>query len=350
MTRPPAIATDSHDRADLIGGGPTGVDPVDGGPINGGLIDGGLIDGGAIPGLPGVAAFRFGLPDPVPVPVVLSAPHGGRAYPGEVLAGLRPPGQVLLRLEDRLIDRVAAAVADQTGAPLIVAQAPRAMIDLNRALDDIDWDMIADRPQSARRGAGEAGAGWSGHRARGGLGLVPRRLPGVGDLWRGRLSHDALQRRMAWIHRPYHDQVAALVDHVRRQWGAALLLDLHSMPPLPGGGGAAAQFVIGDRFGTACDGEVVASIFAHLAAERRLAAHNRPYAGGYVLDRHARRSAGIHAVQIEIDRSCYLDSAMTEAGPGFDSVVAVMAGMVRRLAADVAALGRDRLRWRAAAE
>ena len=146
------------------------------------------------------------------------------------------------------------------------------------------------------------------------------------------------------------EAVEALVERVQRQWGAALLIDLHSMPPLPTNGGPAAQFVIGDRFGTACDGELVASLFSHLAGARRLVAHNRPYAGGFVLDRHARRSSGIHAVQIEIDRTAYLDSAMAEPGPGFDSVVALLVAMVRQLADDVAALGRDRLRWRAAAE
>ena len=172
----------------------------------------------------------------------------------------------------------------------------------------------------------------------------------MGELWKGRLDYAELERRIAVIHQPYHAAVEALVERVAAQWGAVLLIDLHSMPPLQTIGGAAAQFVIGDRFGTACDGELVASLFSHLAAARRLVAHNRPYAGGFVLDRHARRSSGIHAVQIEIDRTAYLDSAMAERGPGFDSVVALLVAMVRQLADDVAALGRDRLRWRAAAE
>lgn len=313
--------------------------------------------GGVIPGLPGVAAFRGAAPDPASIPVVLAAPHGGRCYPSAVLSALRAPDHVLLRLEDRLVDRLAEAVAQETGAPFIVAQAPRAMIDLNRAVEDLDWEMLANAPRahdhrsaSHRTGSGPSHNAHSGHRARSGLGLVPRRLPGVGELWRGRLDYAELQRRIDLIHRPYHAAVEALVERVQQQWGAVLLIDLHSMPPLPTNGGAAAQFVIGDRFGTACDGELVASLFSHLAAARRLVAHNRPYAGGFVLDRHARRSSGIHAVQIEIDRTAYLDSAMAEPGPGFDSVVALLVAMVRQLADDVAALGRDRLRWRAAAE
>ncbi len=305
------------------------------------------VHGGLVPGLPGAAAYRTLACDPASIPVVLGAPHGGRSYPHQVLSALRVPDHVLLRLEDRLVDRLAEAVAHETGASLIVAEAPRAMIDLNRAVDDVDWEMLADAP---RPSPGRSLHATSGHRARSGLGLVPRRLPGVGELWKGRLAYADLAERIAAIHQPYHAALDRMVGNVRDQWGAVLLIDLHSMPPLPGNGAAPAQFVIGDRFGTACDGELVASIFTHLATQRRPVAHNRPYAGGFVLDRHARRSAGVHAVQIEIDRSIYLDSGLAEPGAGFDSVVELLVGMVRRLAVDVAALGRDRLRWRSAAE
>lgn len=320
---------------------------TDPGDLSGDSQDSAAVRGGAIPGLPGACAFRGRACDPASIPVVLAAPHGGRRYPGTVLGSLRVPETVLLRLEDRLVDRLAEAVARETGAPFLVAEAPRAMIDLNRAVEDLDWDMLANAPRPApHRPHGTPSH--AAHRARSGLGLVPRRLPGLGELWKGRLDYADLGQRIGLIHQPYHATLAGLVEHVQQQWGAVLLIDLHSMPPLPGS--AAAQIVIGDRFGTSCDGELVGALFAFLAAQRRPVAHNRPYAGGFVLDRHSRRNAGIHAVQIEIDRTAYLDPAMAEPGPGFDAMVALLVGMVRQVAGDVAALGRDRLRWRAAAE
>lgn len=71
-----------------------------------------------------------------------------------------------------------------------------------------------------------------------------------------------------------------------------------------------------------------------------------------MLERHARRKEGIHCIQIEIDRRCYLDARFSEPGPGMDETIALLVGMVQRLAGDVAELGRDRQRerWRAAAE
>ena len=94
---------------------------------------------------------------------------------------------------------------------------------------------------------------------------------------------------------------------------------------------------------------LMASCFAFMAEARRLAAHNRPYAGGYVLERHADPAGGIHALQLEIDRTSYLDSRMAEPGPGFDDMVRMLAGLVRRLAIAVADLGR-RGEWASAAE
>jgi N-formylglutamate amidohydrolase len=210
------------------------------------------------------------------------------------------------------------------------------MIDLNRAPDDVDWDMIAGVPKAAR--PAEAAS----PRARSGLGLIPRRLPLLGDLWRRRQEVDELNARIDGIHTPYHAQLETMLTTLRDRWGAALLIDLHSMPPLVSRAGQpAAEFVIGDRFGASCHGSLVAAAFSQLGQAQRLAAHNRPYAGGYVLERHAKPAGGIHAMQIEIDRSAYLDAQMAEPGPGFTDVAAVLVQMVERLAGVVAELANE---------
>jgi N-formylglutamate amidohydrolase len=172
-------------------------------------------------------------------------------------------------------------------------------------------------------------------------------------LWRRRHEEHDLKARIAGIHQPYHAQLANSLEALRDRWGVALLIDLHSMPPLATRPGQpAAEFVIGDRFGGSCHGSLVAASFQHLAAADRLAAHNRPYAGGYVLERHGRPGTGVHAMQVEVDRSCYLDSNLREIGPGFDDVVTVLSDMVRRLASVVAELapGQGDRNWPLAAE
>lgn len=327
------------------------MEPSDRAPADSPALDWRVQEGGRIPGAPGVPAFVLRQEVSLPVPVVVAVPHAGRHYPADLLAMLRQPGQASQRLEDRLVDLVGQEVARRTGATLLIAQAPRAMIDLNRAPDDIDREMIApdallpDFPPTWR---GPMGA----RRAQGGLGLIPRRLPGLGELWRQRLPAAQAQARIADVHEPYHALLGDVLAQAAQRWGAALLIDLHSMPPLParGDGELAPTYVVGDRFGAACSARLTGAAFAHLNGLGALAAHNRPYAGGYGLERHARRESGIHALQIEIDRSAYLDAALLEPGEGMEGVIEVITGLVRCLAGEVAALGQTAQRWPRAAE
>jgi N-formylglutamate amidohydrolase len=289
-----------------------------------------------MPGAAGECAYTLFRREPSPIPVLLAVPHAGRTYPPALLAQMRDASGAGLKLEDRYVDLLGRAVARETGAGLLLAQAPRAMIDLNRASEEMDWDMLAD-------GGGEEPREslHTARRARGGLGLVPRRLPGLGEIWKRRLTRAELDARLYGVHAPYHAALAGELKALKARWGAALLVDLHSMPPLgpKRGAHASADIVVGDRFGSSCDGALCAAAFDHVAAAGRRAAHNRPYAGGYVLDRHAAPARGIHGLQIEICRAAYLDEGLQEPGPGFGAVVDLLVGLVRRLASEFGALG-----------
>src|SRR3954470_24486990 len=94
-------------------------------------------------------------------PVVLSVPHAGRAYSDALLAAARLPRRKLETLEDRLVDRLVwRAVA--AGAAAIIADAPRAEIDLNRDERELDPALVVPRPREA--------AWFQLARTRGGLG------------------------------------------------------------------------------------------------------------------------------------------------------------------------------------
>lgn len=306
---------------------------------HGSAIQRSAVSGGAVPGLDEAPAFTLTTPPRLRLPVLVAVPHAGRAYPKAVTARMRDATLAQLRLEDRHADRLGVAIARETGAALLVAHAPRALLDLNRAADDIDWDMIeGGKPEDAP--STEPGQR-SNARARSGLGLVPRRLPGSGEIWRGRLAPAELAARIEGIHRAYHEALAAELERIRAEWGAALLIDLHSMPPLRAGEGEvrAPVVVLGDRFGASCHNALIARALAHLEVRGIPAAQNRPYSGGYVLDRHGAPQEGVHAVQIEVCRATYLDRNLAEPGAGLPAIAAMLAGLVRELGAEAALLG-----------
>ena len=82
--------------------------------------------------------------------------------------------------------------------------------------------------------------------------------------------------------------VDLVAEAVSRETGAALLIDLHSMPPLgPKRGHDAPNRSPTTKSGAAsCDASLSAAAFDHFSIAGGRVAHNRPYAGGYVLDRH----------------------------------------------------------------
>lgn len=250
------------------------------------------------------------------LPVLLSIPHSGRDYPPALVDLARGGAAALHSLEDPLVDRLAwRALAMGCGA--VVAQAPRAAVDCNRAEDELDPSIISGVP----RGPMSA-------RARGGLGVIPARTQAHGSLWRAQISLGDLERRLREAHRPFHQAVADALAGLVERFGCALLLDCHSMPPPAAG---IAQVVIGDRHG-----RTASHWLSHeaLAITRRCgfsAGLNDPFAGGHIIARHGRPGHGVHGLQIEIDRACYLDPALRSPGAGFDRA----AGLLERLAVEL---------------
>lgn len=253
-------------------------------------------------------------------PLCISVPHAGRDYPDDIAPTLAMPLARARGLEDRHVDTI-VRVATACGYPTIIARTPRLLIDLNRAETDFEPATI--------HGGMLAGARPS-HRARGGLGLIPDRLPGAGALWRQRPSIAALTDRIATVHRPYHAHVAKMIDAARRRFGNAVLVDLHSMPPLAGP--MAPEVVIGDRHGMSAAPHIVAAARAILVDRGLRVGLNTPYAGGYVLERHGRPRAHVHAIQIEVDRRLYLDSMLDLPGDGMNRIAQIVADLADALA------------------
>lgn len=239
------------------------------------------------------------------LPVLLSVPHSGREYPDWLIAMSAGGKSTLTLLEDPLVDRLVWR-ALQRGCGAVIARAPRAAVDCNRAEDEVDPSVV----DGARRGRVSA-------RARGGLGIVPARTQQHGYLWRRAISPRQLDERLSQAHRPYHEAIEAQLAALVARFGCALLLDCHSMPPPPEG---VPPIVFGDCRGQTCDAWISADAMTITQRCGFEAGLNDPFAGGHVIQRHANTSGGVHALQIEIDRSCYLEGRLQKPGKGFDGV------------------------------
>lgn len=247
------------------------------------------------------------------LPVLLSIPHSGRDYPDWLIAMAVGGRQVLASLEDPLVDRLAwRAIGHGIGA--IVARAPRAAVDCNRAESEVDPAVVRNAPIAPLSA-----------RARGGLGVVPARTLRHGYLWRRPIDQAELDDRLDAAHRPFHQAIDAAVATLLDRFGEIVLIDCHSMPPPQAG---IPPVVIGDRRRRSADGWVGREAI-RIAENAGFAARlNHPFSGGHVVERHGAPMRGVHAIQVEIDRACYLDAALAQPGPGFDRA----ARLIERLA------------------
>src|SRR5258708_28685427 len=95
------------------------------------------------------------------------------------------------------------------------------------------------------------------------------------------------------------------------------------------------DIVLGDRYGLAASPLVTRA--AEIAFEKQGFSHarNAPYAGGYTTLLHGRRDRDVHALQVEINRTLYLEEDRILRGPHFEKVHArVTAALTEFLAID----------------
>ncbi|MGD9511773.1 MAG: N-formylglutamate amidohydrolase [Geminicoccaceae bacterium] len=271
-------------------------------------------------------------PSARPLPLVLSSPHSGRCYPAELVAQSRLSRDQLRVLDDGPVDALLAR-ACACGATMIAATYPRAMVDLNRDQLEQDPDTLAD-PDAI-----------SGLRAtlkaRAGLGVVPTRLLGEA-IYARKLAAAELRQRIERAYRPYHDLLAGLAAEQRRRFGAALVLDCHSMPTLPPmtRGEAPIDVALGDRFGRSCHPRLVEVAERALAGAGLRVARNRPYAGGHITERHGRPGRGSHALQLEFRRSLFMDEHSHVPHDGLVALQDLLRELVEALGAALLALPR----------
>ncbi|MDR6869153.1 N-formylglutamate amidohydrolase [Bosea sp. BE125] len=244
------------------------------------------------------------------VPVVVDVPHAGRRYPKAFVEGARLPLRSLRRSEDAYIDLLfAQAVA--LGAPLLVAEFPRAFLDVNREPYELDPRMFDGRLP--------AFANTRSMRVAGGLGTIPRIVGDAHEIYFGRIPVEEGLARIDALYRPYHAGLRSLIQRTHGAFGTCILVDAHSMPSsgLDRDGLAKADVILGDRFGTSASGYIV-----DIAEEafRRLGlsvTRNRPYAGGFITEHYGAPTSGVHALQIEINRALYMNEATLEPHVGF---------------------------------
>ncbi|MBS0222790.1 MAG: N-formylglutamate amidohydrolase [Proteobacteria bacterium] len=267
------------------------------------------------------------LPARQALPVVVASPHSGDLYPADFLKAAAVPLAALRRAEDAFVDELFAG-APALGIPLLAARFPRSYVDANREPYELDPGMFEGplpRPLNHRT-----------TRVAAGLGMIPRVAASGEAIYRGRVPADEIERRLKGCWRPYHTALSRLVEQTYSLFGAALLIDAHSMPSSASSIGIRDRdqridIVLGDNHGEACASGLVDIAERWLAAQGLRVRRNQPYAGGFTTQRYGQPDLGRHALQIEINRALYMDEARHERLPAAATMQRLMTGFLEEI-------------------
>lgn len=278
------------------------------------------------------AAARLSLPDEaLTIPLVLDSPHSGTAL---------PPGFNTLATREQQLTAWDAFIPDlwrgavTAGASLVEADFARIVIDPNRAVTDIDpqlidgtwpaaWGELAPTRYSAR-----------------GMGLIRRLiLPGQ-PMYAAPLSPQEVRQRIDALYTPYHNALTGRLDALHARFGAVWHIDCHSMKSQANAmnidlGQARPDMVLGDLDGTSAAPEFSDLVDAELRACGYKVARNQPYKGGDIIRRHGDPARARHSVQIEINRSLYMDEARFEPSTGYEDLKRNLTRVSKAIAADL---------------
>jgi N-formylglutamate amidohydrolase len=222
-------------------------------------------------------------------PLVIDVPHAGTHVPPDIAQRLTPIARTVPDTDWHVEKLYAFAAA--AGATLMTATHSRFVIDLNRNPAGVALYAGADNTE-----------------------LCPTRTFGNDPIYGEGTLPDAAEvalRRAAYFD-PYHAALAAEIERVRAIHGYAVLLDGHSIrAEVPRFfAGRLPDFNLGTADGASCAPNLQAVAADVLASSARFT-HivNGRFKGGYVTRHHGAPARGVHALQLEMAQSAYMNEA-----------------------------------------
>ncbi len=223
------------------------------------------------------------------IPLLISIPHLGRLIPPDVRGQLTDVADVVADTDWHL-DRL-YAFAESLGASLLTARYSRYVIDLNRPPDGVSL--------------------YPGQTT---TGLCPTETFRGEPLYRDGQAPDAAEvdRRRSHFWQPYHTQLQAEIDRLRQTYDNVLLWEAHSiasvLPRLFDG--KLPDFNLGTNSGKSCAPALLDEITGTLQGRPTPSftwVVNDRFKGGYITRQYGRPLEGVHAVQLEMCQSTYME-------------------------------------------
>lgn len=233
--------------------------------------------------------FRIIAPTTKRVPILISSPHSGTAFPEEIRGHYNPEAIAAPDDTDWFIDKL-YDFAPSLGITMIAARYSRWVIDLNR---DPESNPLYDDGR-----------------------VITDLCPTMSFMEEPIYKEDQLpnrkeiDRRLGQYYWPYYFKLQSLLNDLKKEFGQVLLWDAHSIrqyvPTIrkelfP-------DLILGDNDEKSASEDLIKTSLDKLGESRLKLNHNNPFKGGHITRYFGKPSDNQHALQLEMTKINYMNN------------------------------------------
>ena len=235
-------------------------------------------------------------------PIIISLPHSGDNYYSEFIKSSLLDKDELCRAEDSFVDEIWDFSINE-GYCYIKSTIPRIYVDLNRHPLELDpYLCSSDIPKFEQS---------KSLKVLSGIGVIPKVSNYGNDIYAEPLSRAEIRKRLISYYFPYHRALKYMIKRLKNKFKDVLVIDCHSMPSsdVP----KKSTFVdinLGNNYGLSISENIFNLIRGNFEKLGFIVEENIPYSGGFITQFYGNPSDGIHVLQLEINRSIFMDEKL----------------------------------------
>lgn len=240
------------------------------------------------------------------LPLIVTIPHSGEKVPPQTPWLNSLPEEVLMCDVDRYVDFLYEPTLKKLEIPFVKTEWHRYAADLNRIPDDVDASSVEGNATAA--GTHNRGFHW----------VITTYKHQVMPGPMSKKSHDEL---VTLIYEPFHASIRKLLSNLHADgFKKTFHIDAHSMPSVGTSehrdpGERRADIVVSDSKGKSCDPKFRDLVIAAYVTAGFKVGYNWPYFGGRVTEQYGDPSRDQHTLQVEMNRSLYMDEQTKKLKP-----------------------------------
>ena len=245
------------------------------------------------------------------IPFFVTMPHSGEKVPDVCLWLKDLPEEILMSDVDRYVDELYEPGLQKLNVKHLKTDWHRYAVDLNRIPTDIDETSVMGSKN--KEGSFTRGFHWV-------------KTYNGADLMKTPMDQKTHELLTQMIYDPFHAQIKSTYEEFHQQGFKNFYhIDAHSMPSLGtrmhrDPGERRADIVVSDCLGKSCHAKYRDLVIAAYVTAGFKVGYNWPYMGGRVTETYGQPEKGQQAIQVELNRSLYMDEKSKQLLPSHSAV------------------------------